>query len=148
MAVHGKGGKTRVVAVPEQARQALEAYLAARHLPPFESAPGGAPVLASTADPMEGITYSALYKTVKSWLRRAIDASPLRGHDREVALRASPHWLRHTFGTRAVEREVPLEVVQRQLGHADPRTTSRYSRAQLDRLQAAVDKAFGGEAST
>jgi integrase len=135
-----------VVAVPEQARLALEAYLAARHLPPMESAPGEAPLLASTVDPMEGITYSALYKTVKAWLRHAIDASPLQGRDRELALRASPHWLRHTFGTRAVERDVPLQVVQRQLGHADPRTTSRYSRAQLERLQAAMDRAFGSDA--
>lgn len=145
MAVHGKGDKTRVVAVPEQARQALEAYLAARQLPSIEHAPGEAPLLASTADPMESVTYSALYKTVKAWLRRAINASSLYGRDRELALRASPHWLRHTFGTRAVERDVPLEVVQRQLGHADPRTTSRYSRAQLERLQAAMDQAFGGD---
>jgi len=145
MAVHGKGDKTRVVAVPEQARQALEAYLAARQLPSIERAPEEAPLLASTADPMEIVTYSALYKTVKVWLQRAIDASPLQGRDRELALRASPHWLRHTFGTRAVERDVPLEVVQRQLGHADPRTTSRYSRAQLERLQAAMDRAFGGK---
>jgi site-specific recombinase XerD len=144
MAVHGKGGKSRVVAVPEQARLALEAYLVARRLPPMEHAPGDAPLLASTVDPMEGVTYSALYKTVRAWLRRAIDASQLQGRDRELALRASPHWLRHTFGTRAVERDVPLEVVQRQLGHADPRTTSRYSRAQLERLQAAMDRAFGG----
>lgn len=144
MAVHGKGDKTRVVAVPEQARQALEAYLAARQLPSIERAPEEAPLLASTADPMEIVTYSALYKTVKVWLQRAINASPLQGRDRDLALRASPHWLRHTFGTRAVERDVPLEVVQRQLGHADPRTTSRYSRAQLERLQVAMDRAFGG----
>lgn len=144
MAVHGKGDKIRVVAVPVQACQALEAYLAARHLPPIEHAPGEAPLLASASDPMEGVTYSALYKTVKAWLRRAINASHLHGRDRDLALRASPHWLRHTFGTRAVEREVPLEVVQRQLGHADPRTTSRYSRAQLERSQVAMDRAFGG----
>ncbi|TDM05040.1 MAG: integrase, partial [Ideonella sp. MAG2] len=58
-------------------------------------------------------------------------------------LRASPHWLRHTFGTRAVERQAPIEAVQRQLGHADPRTTMRYARTQLDRLQSEMEKAFG-----
>ena len=50
---------------------------------------------------------------------------------------------RSTFGTRALERRAPLEVVQRQLGHADPRTTMRYAHAQLERLQQEMDVAFG-----
>ena len=57
--------------------------------------------------------------------------------------KASLHWLRHTCGTRALERNVPLEVVQRQLGHADPRTTMRYARPQLERLQTEMEKGFG-----
>ena len=46
---------------------------------------------------------------------------------------------RHTCDTRALERNVPLEVVQRQLGHADPRTTMRYVKPQLERLQAEME---------
>lgn len=30
----------------------------------------------------------------------------------------SPHALRHTFGTQAVAADMPLDVVQRLLGHA------------------------------
>lgn len=41
----------------------------------------------------------------------------------------SPHGLRHTSATLALEAGVPLHVVQDHLGHADPRTTRRYDRA-------------------
>ena len=44
--------------------------------------------------------------------------------------------------TRAAEREVPPDVLQESLGQADPRTTARYYRAQMERRQAAMEKAF------
>ena len=146
MQVHGKGARNRVIAVPGQAEAALDAYLQARQLPPLESAPPEAPLLASALDPMEPIGYQALYQTTKRWLGQALRASDLPRSVREDALRASPHWLRHTFGTRALERKAPLEVVQRQLGHADPRTTMRYAKAQLERLQSEMDQVFGSPA--
>lgn len=40
-----------------------------------------------------------------------------------------PHVLRHGFITDALERKVPLHIVQDAVGHADPRTTQRYNRA-------------------
>ena len=101
-------------------------------------------MLASTLNPERTIGYQALYQTLKRWIVRALHASDLTAQERDDALHASPHWLRHTFGTRALERKAPLEVVQRQLGHADPRTTMRYAKAQLERLQAEMDQAFGG----
>jgi len=143
--VHGKGARNRLVAVPPQALRAVEDYLRARHLPPLGEVPGEAPLLASATNPMESISYDALYKTVRAWLTKALRAATLTDSARLEALRASPHWLRHTFGTRAVERGIPLDVVQQQLGHADPRTTSRYTKAQLDRQLEALQGAFGGE---
>jgi site-specific recombinase XerD len=143
MKVHGKGSRNRVVAVPGQAEAALRAYLLARHLPELEDLDPEVPVLGSAIDPMEPIGYQALYKTMKVWIAKAIRGSQLSLAEREEALRASPHWLRHTFGTRALERKAPLEVVQRQLGHADPRTTMRYAKAQLERLQVEMDRVFG-----
>ncbi|WP_239062015.1 tyrosine-type recombinase/integrase [Ideonella livida] len=144
MQVHGKGARNRVIAVPGQALEALTLYLAARGLPVLEEADPKTPLLARLEEPLEPIGYQALYQTMKRWVREAILGSDLPRLEREDALRASPHWLRHTFGTRALERQAPLEVVQRQLGHADPRTTMRYAKAQLERLQAEMDAAFGG----
>lgn len=143
--VHGKGARNRLVAVPGQAEQALHAYLAARGWARWEDAPADAPLLASTTDPRAPICYATLYQTMKRWVRHAIEASALSEAERAVALRASPHWLRHTCGTRALERKAPLEVVQRQLGHADPRTTMRYARTQLERLQNEMESVFGAQ---
>lgn len=41
----------------------------------------------------------------------------------------SPHAFRHTFGTLAVENDMPIVVAQEILGHASPSTTSIYVKA-------------------
>ena len=46
----------------------------------------------------------------------------------------SAHAFRHTFGTRAVAREMPTDVVQAILGHASLQTTSIYVRAERRRM--------------
>ena len=48
--------------------------------------------------------------------------------------RPSAHAFRHTFGTRAVARDMPIDVVQRILGHASLQTTSIYVRAERQRM--------------
>jgi integrase/recombinase XerD len=49
--------------------------------------------------------------------------------------RVSPHSLRHTFVTAALDAGASLRDVQDAAGHADPRTTRRYDRGRhnLDR---------------
>ncbi len=46
----------------------------------------------------------------------------------------SAHAFRHTFGTRAVAREMPTDIVQAILGHASLQTTSIYVRAERRRM--------------
>jgi len=46
-------------------------------------------------------------------------------------MRLSPHSLRHTFVTQALDAGVPLRDVQDAMGHADPRTTRRYDRGRM-----------------
>lgn len=143
LTVQGKGERNRDVSVPSQAEAALNEYLRSRLSGPWHECDEALPLLASTVEITAPITYEALYKAIKVGLRRAIAASTLSDQAKEKALRASPHWLRHTFGTRAMEREVPLDVIQAQMGHADPATTAQYSRAQIKRRQGALEKAFG-----
>jgi integrase/recombinase XerD len=52
----------------------------------------------------------------------------------------SPHSLRHTFATDALNAGVSLRDLQDAMGHADPRTTRRYDRARggLDRHPAHI----------
>lgn len=141
--VMGKGGKPRVVAIPPTAVQALEEYFHYRGLGGLAEAPGDAPLLASAKDPMEPIGYQALYLTVRTWLGKAINASALPSAERQALNGASAHWLRHTFATRAIEREVPMEVVQAQLGHANISTTMNiYAKAPLERQVQTISAAF------
>jgi hypothetical protein len=68
-------------------------------------------------------------------MRRALaqmdDLSPA---ERTQLARTSPHAFRHTFGTQAVAGEVPLDVVQKVLGHASLQTTSVYVKAEQQRV--------------
>ena len=61
----------------------------------------------------------------------------------------SPHSLRHSFITAALDAGVPLRDVQIAARHADPRTTTRYDRARnnLDRHASYVVTAFIAGAS-
>jgi integrase len=144
MQVHGKGAKNRLAAVPGQALHALQDYLLERGLGSIQAAPPGAPLLAATQDPMEPVGYQAVYEHVKGWLARSVRASSLPGHERERLSGATTHWLRHTFGTRAIAREVPLDVIQAQMGHASIQTTTAiYGRAPIRRRVDELGKAFG-----
>lgn len=142
--VRGKGGKNRIVNVPGQALAALDDYLRFRGLKGIEGAPPEAPLLSSTNHPLEHVGYQALYESVKVWLGKAISNAALTDAERSKIRSASIHWLRHTFGTRAIARGVPLDVVQGQMGHASPTTTaSLYARAPLQRRADELGKAFG-----
>jgi integrase len=53
------------------------------------------------------------------------------------------HDLRHTFGSRCAEKGVPTSVIQRWMGHSDPKITDRYLHAgtavtELDMLRRAM----------
>lgn len=76
-------------------------------------------------------TGRALNRTV-AWrlIRRLAATAGIPG-----AARISPHSMRHTFATTALDAGVPLRAVQDSMGNADPRTTRLYdrTRASLDR---------------
>jgi integrase len=77
-------------------------------------------------------------RTVKRLARRA-----------GVAKRISPHSLRHSFITAALDAGVPLRDAQEAASHADPRTTMRYDRRRgsLDRHATYIVAAFLAGAS-
>lgn len=56
-------------------------------------------------------------------IRKVMEAADING------LHAMPKGLRHCFGVAAIQSQVPLNLVQRWLGHADMRTTAIYANA-------------------
>lgn len=142
--VHGRSRRGRLIAVADPARQALQRYLASRGLEPgaIESQPQ-APLLASVKNPDAALTYRSLYGSMKTWLNKAIEASGLSGADKVDAARASPQWLRHRCGARALAQGVPVQVVGQLLGHAARRTTKKYATAQGRAVADGIDAALG-----
>lgn len=51
----------------------------------------------------------------------------------------SPHALRHTFVTTALDANVPIHEVQDYVGHESPTTTMRYKDRRLDRARCAAE---------
>ena len=122
---NAKYGEERVVLYGPLTEQALAIWLALN--------PGLGP-----DDPLLGISYSGLYKRLKTLARRA-------GLDPR---RVRPHVLRHTFATEALRRGVPLPVVQRLLGHHDIKVTQIYLHLLDEDIRAAYQRAFAAQPPT
>jgi site-specific recombinase XerD len=54
--------------------------------------------------------------------------------------RASGHWLRHSFATNALQSGMPIDVVQKALGHASVSTTDRYLTSEARRIDEEMEK--------
>ncbi len=72
--------------------------------------------------------------TYRDQLYRWLDACDIRDeHDQPVHL--TPHQWRHTFGTRLVNRDVPLEVIRILLDHESTEMTAYYARISDDTVR-------------
>ena len=123
LTVRMKGGKVRRAPLPAALGEAVDLMLAAR------GNPDGGPLFATRTGRRLSEPY--VYTLVRRLARHA--AIPSAGD-------LSPHSLRHTFATDALDAGVSLRDLQDAMGHADPRTTRRYDRARhnLDRHPAHV----------
>ena len=107
--VLGKGNKERKVFLNEKAKFYLQQYLATRN----DNNP-------------------ALFVSRKRHHPKKLEISAIEIIIRKVGRRAGvkifPHKLRHTFATRAINRGMPIEVLQRLLGHESLDTTTIYAK--------------------
>jgi integrase/recombinase XerD len=117
-----KGGKHAVVPLAPRTSRVLDLYLGERTTGPIFLGAGGARMDRYAADRM-----------VKRLARRA-----------GISKSISPHSLRHSFITAALDAGVALRDVQEAASHADPRTTMRYDRGRrsLDRHATYIVAAF------
>lgn len=109
MIVEGKGRKVRSIHLPEHLVQEIFDYL-----PSLESA-----YLFTTERNSfalhKALGTSQIFRIVKRAAERA-----------RLSVEPSPHWLRHTSATHAIEAGAPIHVVQRSLGHESISTTGKY----------------------
>ena len=118
LTIRRKGGKTAKVAVPAPAVVALNSYLGTTGAElVLGQGPGMSRPLFTTGTGKRWQRSEAA-RTVQRLARRA-------GIDGQI----SPHSLRHTFATIALDSGTSLHALQDSMGHADPRTTRRYDRA-------------------
>ncbi len=148
--VLGKGGKWRAVPLSSDTIDALRGYLDDRGLnTDILSNPPETPLIASLTS-SEPVTTSALSKALGSFFDEVANKIKADGKHIEAKAfeRATVHWLRHTCGSHlALSGEVPLNVIQRLLGHASLQTTSIYTDASDENLWRAVERAGQGKSA-
>lgn len=115
----GKGNRPRLVPLTRSLLDGLRAHWREqRPEAPFLFA---APVARGAARP--GSVRKALTKA---------------GRSAKLSKRVTPHILRHSFATHQLEAGTDVRVIQEMLGHRSIRSTTRYTRVSIDRLQAAA----------
>jgi site-specific recombinase XerD len=109
--IRGKGGRERVIPLPQMLAQALRQYIA------FER-----------PSPCTHLLFVVLQGPRRGSPLTAAGLRSLFRHRRQLALLASAnaHRFRHTFGTDMARAGVRLPVLQKMMGHADAKTTLQY----------------------
>jgi integrase/recombinase XerD len=122
---HGKGDKRHAVKLPVEVYRAIEAYRNAAGVlagPLFVGFDKG------DHPTCDRVSTKLIERVVKQYARLLEDVPQL-----------SPHGLRASFVTLALEGGAKLQQVQYAAGHADPRTTERYQRRKENLDDNAVD---------
>ncbi len=117
----GKGNKERLIPVGGAANAAVALYV--REGRPRLIGNGVQPLL--FVNHRGGrLTRQGLYKIIQNHARRA-----------GLAVRMSPHTLRHTFATHLLAGGCDLRSLQEMLGHADLSTTQLYTQLSAERVK-------------
>lgn len=119
--VLGKGHKERVVYFSVRACLMLQEYISRRK--------GGYTLFASSRAPYAPMSPRAVEKALQRIGERA-------GSTRRI----HPHILRHTFATTALKGGMDLTIIQRLLGHSDPKTTMIYAELQPEAVRYAYER--------
>lgn len=124
---HGKGDKRRIVKLRTEVIKAINSYIAA--LPATsKDEPLFVSIRRGDHPTMKRLSGEAIEDIVKKYTPELPNNEKL-----------TPHGLRATYATIALESGASLEQVQYSMGHSDPRTTERYQKRKLNLDNNAVD---------
>ena len=123
MRIHGKGNKTRIVPVGNQAIQALKEWIKQREtlLKPGETA-----LFLSRNG--TGISSRSVSQRLK-----------IRALQQGININVHPHMLRHSFASHLLQSSTDLRAVQEMLGHANISTTQIYTHLDFQHLAKVYD---------
>ena len=107
---HGKGDKSRTTFLNAEAEVSLRAYLATRN-DDCEA------LFVSIRRPNHRLTSKAIQDEVKKIVSRC-----------NLPVHVTPHIFRHTAASLALQRGMPIDQVQKFLGHSKIETTLRYAK--------------------
>ena len=150
--VVGKGDVEREVPVPDDVVAMIDAHmrryvaLAGERWQDLDQAAVAAlPLVAQVSHPVGSslggrvaitpLERSGVYRMLKRYFQFVAKQGVAAGRlDGPQFLKASTHWLRHTFGKLSVASGTPLDVVKEAMGHASLSTTSIYTTAGRSRM--------------
>ncbi|MGF6915858.1 phage integrase family protein [Paraburkholderia sp. 40] len=163
LTVIGKRNRERTVPVSPATVSALRAHWRDRgepfdgpHSPASLSIPLLAPLVVpnfrvaeakhANTDAPQGYSTHGVWKLVRWAMTGLLEGMDgLSEAERMVLHEASPHAFRHTFGTHAAGEDVPIDVIQRALGHASMQTTSIYVQAEQRRMAHEFERFYASE---
>jgi integrase/recombinase XerD len=117
-----KGGKSRYVPILPQLAQELRTHLGHR-------------------------TIGYLFETVQHTLyspRRIQQIIKETAADADITKRVYPHLLRHSVATTLLERGMPIEQIQKFLGHSKLETTQIYAESSAEMIKESYQRALAG----
>lgn len=123
----GKGGKKAKIIATNQLIEELKVYRTSLGLSPLPRVGETRPAIMAVTGKDKSVTAQALYLLCKVIFQKAADLieeqSPLSA---QRLRQASPHWMRHTGVSHAMEAGVNPRYVQAQARHSSLNVTARY----------------------
>jgi len=95
------------------------------------------------ADRAHGYLFETIHSTPYS-PRRVQQIIKETADEAKITKRVYPHLLRHSVATILLERGMPLEQIQKFLGHAKLETTQIYAESSLEMIKESYQRALGG----
>ncbi|MCS7184827.1 MAG: tyrosine-type recombinase/integrase [bacterium] len=119
--VFGKGGRERIVPVPDKIMSMIMEYVRNMGLRSVD------PLILNIKN--ERLTQSGMRKRVVKLMKK-------------LGLSYTPHKFRHAYATHILKRGAPIRVVQELLGHKSIASTQIYTKVEMDKIIQEYKKAF------
>ncbi|MFL2983169.1 MAG: tyrosine recombinase XerC [Candidatus Neomarinimicrobiota bacterium] len=123
--VHGKGNKERIVPFGDKAKNSLQLYLKDRRI----SKVSDKEIPLFTSNRGKRISVRAVQERLRKYLKLIIGDKG-----------ASPHTLRHTFGTHLLDNDADIRSIQELLGHSSISSTQIYTSVNPEKIKKVYKK--------